>query len=136
MVRETIFTKHDSIWGTDVPNDHKLWTNGQKVSLALFPWLGTGKLMLRMETFDYRFEQSVNSTRDCVDIIQTLSVDEYLDNLSFKNSNLMVTMMFIFCEQKGNERQMKSKKTCELASNKTNIYIFIFCYACGAVLNF
>lgn len=105
--KRDIFTKHDSIWGTDVPNDHKLWTNGQKGSLALFPWLGTGKLMLRMETFDYRFEQSVNSTRDCVDIIQTLSVDEYLDNLSFKNSNLIVTMMFIFCEQKGNERQMK-----------------------------
>ncbi|XP_073726064.1 uncharacterized protein [Misgurnus anguillicaudatus] len=61
--KRDIFTKHDSIWGTDVPNDHKLWTNGQKVSLALFPWLGTGKLMLRMETFDYRFEQFVNSTQ-------------------------------------------------------------------------
>ena len=25
---------HDSVWGTDVPNDHKLWTVGQKVLLS------------------------------------------------------------------------------------------------------
>lgn len=49
------FPKHDSIWGADVPSDHKLWSDGQKVALILFPWLGVGKITLRLETLDYRF---------------------------------------------------------------------------------
>lgn len=60
--KRDLYKKQDSLWGMDVPNDHKLWSNGQKVGLALFPWLGTGKLMLRMETIDCRFEVFLNST--------------------------------------------------------------------------
>lgn len=50
------------MWGTDVPKDHKLWSTGQKVMLSLFPQLGVGKLMLRMETLSYRFSGFVNTT--------------------------------------------------------------------------
>lgn len=55
-------TKHDSVWATNVPKDHKLWTDGQKVLLSLFPWLGVGKVMLQMETLDYRFGSFANIT--------------------------------------------------------------------------
>lgn len=53
-------TNHDSVWRTNVPKDHKLWTDGQKV--LLFPWLGVGKVMLQMETLDYRFGSFGNIT--------------------------------------------------------------------------
>uniref|UniRef100_A0A3B4B9G1 Uncharacterized protein n=1 Tax=Periophthalmus magnuspinnatus TaxID=409849 RepID=A0A3B4B9G1_9GOBI len=53
---------HDPLWGTDVPDDHKLWTTGEKVLLSLFPQVGVGKLMLRMETLSYRFSSFVNTT--------------------------------------------------------------------------
>lgn len=56
------FKPHDAIWGTDVPPDHKLWTQAQKVALSLFPQLGVGKVMLRMETLYYQFSGFVNST--------------------------------------------------------------------------
>ncbi|MGL5599255.1 MAG: hypothetical protein ACRDDA_14365 [Aeromonas sp.] len=62
MKRQENFKPHDSVWGTDVPLDHKLWNDGQKVALALFPWVGVGKLMLRVETVAYRFESFVNTT--------------------------------------------------------------------------
>ena len=54
--------EHDSVWGTDVPGDQKIWTKGTKVTLSLFPWLGVGKLMLRMETLNYRLGLFVNAT--------------------------------------------------------------------------
>ncbi|KAL4009500.1 hypothetical protein ACER0C_003352 [Sarotherodon galilaeus] len=46
---------HDPIYGSDVPEEFKLWTTGQKVLHSLFPWVGTGKNMLRIETLDYPF---------------------------------------------------------------------------------
>uniref|UniRef100_A0A672FSJ2 Uncharacterized protein n=1 Tax=Salarias fasciatus TaxID=181472 RepID=A0A672FSJ2_SALFA len=57
---------HDSVWGTDVPDQFKIWSGGQKVTLSLFPWLGVGKVMLRMETMDYRMSLFVNSTVSAV----------------------------------------------------------------------
>lgn len=60
--KRNVFEHHDSIWGTDVPNDHKLWTDGQKVVHALFPWVGVGKVELRMETFSFRVGLFMNST--------------------------------------------------------------------------
>lgn len=53
---------HDSVWGTDVPEESKLWTTGQKVLHSLFPWVGTGKNMLRIETLDYRFGLFLNAS--------------------------------------------------------------------------
>ncbi|XP_034050577.1 E3 ubiquitin-protein ligase TRIM11-like [Thalassophryne amazonica] len=40
---------HDPIWGTDVPQDAKLWSTDQKILLSLFPWVGMGKVMLLTE---------------------------------------------------------------------------------------
>ncbi|KAL3993193.1 calcium/calmodulin-dependent protein kinase (CaM kinase) II [Sarotherodon galilaeus] len=51
---------HDPIYGSDVPEEFKLWTTGQKVLHSLFPWVGTGKNMLRIETLDYRFGLFLN----------------------------------------------------------------------------
>lgn len=56
------FLPHDSITGSDVPQDFKLWTTAQKVMLSLFPQVGVGKLLLRMETLNYRFSGFVNTT--------------------------------------------------------------------------
>src|SRR4029434_9466751 len=54
--------KHDSVWGTDVPDDQKIWTTSSKVILFLFPALGVGKVMLGMATLNYRLELFVNAT--------------------------------------------------------------------------
>uniref|UniRef100_A0A672H6H9 ribonuclease H n=1 Tax=Salarias fasciatus TaxID=181472 RepID=A0A672H6H9_SALFA len=40
--------------------------NSYIVTLSLFPWLGVGKVMLRMETMDYRMSLYVNSTASAV----------------------------------------------------------------------
>ncbi|KAL4008715.1 hypothetical protein ACER0C_002567 [Sarotherodon galilaeus] len=53
---------HDPIYGSDVPEKFKLWTTGQKVLHSLFPWVGTGKNMLRIETLDYRFGLFLNAS--------------------------------------------------------------------------
>lgn len=53
---------HDSIYGSDVPKNFKLWTDGQKVLHSLFPWVGAGKNMLRIETLDYRFGLFLNAS--------------------------------------------------------------------------
>ncbi|CAI5678619.1 unnamed protein product [Oreochromis niloticus] len=53
---------HDPIWGSDVPQEFKLWTTGQKVTHALFPWVGVGKHALRIETLDYRFGLFLNAS--------------------------------------------------------------------------
>lgn len=55
---------HDSIWGTDVPEEHKHWSTGDKVLLSLFPWIGTAKNTLRLETVDYRLKLLTNLTID------------------------------------------------------------------------
>uniref|UniRef100_A0A669F5W9 CCHC-type domain-containing protein n=1 Tax=Oreochromis niloticus TaxID=8128 RepID=A0A669F5W9_ORENI len=53
---------HDPIYGSDVPEEFKLWTTGQKVLHSLFPWVGTGKNILRIETLDYRFGLFLNAS--------------------------------------------------------------------------
>ncbi|CAI5651344.1 unnamed protein product [Oreochromis niloticus] len=53
---------HDPVYGSDVPEEFKLWTTGQKVLHSLFPWVGTGKNMLRIETLDYRFGLFLNAS--------------------------------------------------------------------------
>uniref|UniRef100_A0A669C0V2 Envelope glycoprotein n=1 Tax=Oreochromis niloticus TaxID=8128 RepID=A0A669C0V2_ORENI len=53
---------HDPIWGSDVPQEFKLWTTGQKVLHSLFPWVGTGKIALRIETLNYRFGLFLNTS--------------------------------------------------------------------------
>uniref|UniRef100_A0AAZ1XSD6 Envelope protein n=1 Tax=Oreochromis aureus TaxID=47969 RepID=A0AAZ1XSD6_OREAU len=55
-------TAHDPIWGSDVPQEFKLWTTGQKVLHLLFPWVGTGKNALRIETLNYRFGLFLNAS--------------------------------------------------------------------------
>uniref|UniRef100_A0A3Q2Z0G8 RNase H type-1 domain-containing protein n=1 Tax=Hippocampus comes TaxID=109280 RepID=A0A3Q2Z0G8_HIPCM len=54
------FSPHDSVWGTDVPEEFKHWSKGEKFGLALFPWAGVAKNMLRIETIDYRLKSFVN----------------------------------------------------------------------------
>ncbi|KAJ8289738.1 hypothetical protein GJAV_G00004720, partial [Gymnothorax javanicus] len=51
---------HDPIWGTNVPAEAKLWSVGDKIALSLFPHLGVGKVMLRMETVNYRLSALIN----------------------------------------------------------------------------
>nr|XP_049617757.1 endogenous retrovirus group PABLB member 1 Env polyprotein-like [Syngnathus scovelli]XP_049617758.1 endogenous retrovirus group PABLB member 1 Env polyprotein-like [Syngnathus scovelli]XP_049617759.1 endogenous retrovirus group PABLB member 1 Env polyprotein-like [Syngnathus scovelli] len=56
----TTFDPHDPVWGVNVPEDHKVWSAGDKVVLALFPQIGVGKLSLVIETLNYRFQSFVN----------------------------------------------------------------------------
>lgn len=60
--REVAGDPHDSVWGTDVPDDHKLWSTGQKIVLSALPFLGVGKVMLRVETLHYRMTAFINAT--------------------------------------------------------------------------
>ncbi|CAI5657760.1 syncytin-2 [Oreochromis niloticus] len=53
---------HDAVWGSDVPEEFKHWSTGTKVLLALFPWVGTAKNTLRLETLDYRFGFFLNAS--------------------------------------------------------------------------
>lgn len=53
---------HDSVWGTDVPDDHKLWTTFQKVLFSALPSVGLGKVMLMSETQAYRFSLFANAS--------------------------------------------------------------------------
>uniref|UniRef100_A0A674NU83 Envelope glycoprotein n=1 Tax=Takifugu rubripes TaxID=31033 RepID=A0A674NU83_TAKRU len=57
------FKPHDSVWGTDVPREFKHWPTGNKVIMTLFPWLGIGKNILRLETVDYRLKVFTNLTK-------------------------------------------------------------------------
>ncbi|KAM9793581.1 uncharacterized protein ACBT44_017981 isoform 2-T2 [Syngnathus typhle] len=54
------FDPHDPIWGANVPDDHKVWSVGDKVVHALFPWVGVGKHSLFIETLNYRFQSFAN----------------------------------------------------------------------------
>ena len=56
----TIFKPHNSIWGSDVPAEHKVWSTSAKVVHSLFPWNGIGKQALYIETLNYRFQSFVN----------------------------------------------------------------------------
>lgn len=58
---------HDSLWGSDVPDDHKIWTMGEKILLSLFPSVGVGKLLLRVETLSYRFTSFINDTLSVIE---------------------------------------------------------------------
>uniref|UniRef100_A0A3B3QVQ3 Uncharacterized protein n=1 Tax=Paramormyrops kingsleyae TaxID=1676925 RepID=A0A3B3QVQ3_9TELE len=53
---------HDGVWGTDVPDDQKIWSEGKKVILSLFPQVGVGKLLLRVETLTYRLGLFMNAS--------------------------------------------------------------------------
>lgn len=57
------FTSHDAVWGSDVPDEFKHWSSSEKVALALFPWVGVAKNILRLETVDYRLKSFTNITR-------------------------------------------------------------------------
>lgn len=48
--------------GIDVPPAFKHWTTGQKALMALFPWVGSAKNILRIETVDYRLQVFLNYT--------------------------------------------------------------------------
>ncbi|XP_048843204.1 uncharacterized protein LOC125715510 isoform X6 [Brienomyrus brachyistius] len=53
---------HDSVWGSDVPQEFKHWSTDQKVLMSLFPWVGTAKNTLRLETIDYRLGLFINNS--------------------------------------------------------------------------
>ncbi|XP_056336855.1 HERV-H_2q24.3 provirus ancestral Env polyprotein [Danio aesculapii] len=57
------FVPHDPIWGEDVPDEFKLWSTSNKVTLSLFPHIGVGKVMLRLETLDYRLGLFINASQ-------------------------------------------------------------------------
>uniref|UniRef100_A0AAQ4RXE1 Envelope protein n=1 Tax=Gasterosteus aculeatus aculeatus TaxID=481459 RepID=A0AAQ4RXE1_GASAC len=59
---EVNFAPHNSIWGSDVPDEFKHASTSVKVLWGLFPWTGVGKNTLRLETVDYRFKSFVNMT--------------------------------------------------------------------------
>ena len=62
---------HDSIWGSNVPKDKKLWTEGEKVILSLLAPFGVGKVMLRIETLNYKFESFAADTVAAFKGVQT-----------------------------------------------------------------
>lgn len=64
--KRDLFKPHDAVWGTDLPKDHKLWSDANKVALSLFPQLQVGKLLLRVQTLDYRLGLFVNITLTAV----------------------------------------------------------------------
>ncbi|XP_056890257.1 uncharacterized protein LOC130526515 [Takifugu flavidus] len=57
------FKPHDSMWGTDILQEFKHWTEGEKVALSLFAWVGVAKNILRLETVDYRLKVFTNLTK-------------------------------------------------------------------------
>uniref|UniRef100_A0AAQ4S044 Uncharacterized protein n=1 Tax=Gasterosteus aculeatus aculeatus TaxID=481459 RepID=A0AAQ4S044_GASAC len=59
---EVNFAPHDSVWGSNVPDEFKHGSTSAKVWWALFPWTGVRKNTLRIETVDYRFKSFVNMT--------------------------------------------------------------------------
>lgn len=50
------------MWGSDLPEDYKLWSEGDKVALGLFPWVGVAKNILQLENINYRLMSFVNIT--------------------------------------------------------------------------
>nr|XP_049618328.1 uncharacterized protein LOC125993638 isoform X1 [Syngnathus scovelli] len=65
------FHPYDSVWGSDVPDEYKLWSTGQKVALTLFPQAGVAKTILRIETMDYRLKSFANFTLEALTGYQT-----------------------------------------------------------------
>lgn len=57
-------------WGSNVPEDHKLWSTADKVTLGLFPSLDVGKIMLRLETVNYRLSALLNITQNTTEAIR------------------------------------------------------------------
>lgn len=53
---------HDAIWGSDVPAEHKLWSDGEKVILSVLPQMGVGKLLLHMQTVNYQMGLFLDAT--------------------------------------------------------------------------
>lgn len=52
----------DSVWGSDIPAGFKHWDDVQKVLFSVFSQVGVGKVMLRLETVDNRFQVFANAT--------------------------------------------------------------------------
>ena len=65
-----MFQPHDAIWGSNVPDDFKHSSTIGKVTLSLLPWFRVGKLLLRVETLDFRFQLFVNAS---ITILQGLN---------------------------------------------------------------
>ncbi|XP_062414228.1 uncharacterized protein LOC119206690 [Pungitius pungitius] len=59
---EVNFEPHDSVWGSNVPDEFKHASTSVKVLWGLFPWTGVAKNTLRLETVEYRFKSFVNMT--------------------------------------------------------------------------
>ena len=58
--REKLCQAHDSFWGTVVPQDHKLWSTGEKVVLSLFSPCSVEKLIFRVANMKSRFSGFMN----------------------------------------------------------------------------
>lgn len=57
------FKPRDSVWATDVLQEFKHRTEGDKVALSLFPWVGVEKNILRLEMVAYRLKVFTNLTK-------------------------------------------------------------------------
>lgn len=88
--------KHDSMWGSDVPEEFKLWTEKQKVVHALFPWVGVGKHALRIETLNYRFGLFLNASCKIND-----EQNQEIDALSIAVMQHRVALDMILAEKGG-----------------------------------
>lgn len=58
------YAPHDAIWGTNVPEDFKVFPKSSKVALYPFLWTGVGKLLLFSDILHYRLLQLTNLTID------------------------------------------------------------------------
>ncbi|KAL3972577.1 N-acetylgalactosaminide alpha-2,6-sialyltransferase (sialyltransferase 7E) [Sarotherodon galilaeus] len=88
--------RHDSIWGSGVPEEFKLWTERQKVAHALFPWVGVGKHALRIETLNYRFGLFLNASCKIND-----EQDQEIDALRIAVMQHRVALDMILAEKGG-----------------------------------
>ncbi|CAI5677790.1 unnamed protein product [Oreochromis niloticus] len=88
--------QHDSVWGSDVPEEFKLWTDRQKVTHALFPWVGVGKHALRIETLNYRFGLFLNASCKIDD-----EQDQEIDALRIAVMQKRVALDMILAEKGG-----------------------------------
>ncbi len=97
---------HDSVSGSDVPSEFKHWSDGSKVAMSLFPWVGVAKNTLRLETIDYCLGLFLNNSiavnneqNEEIDALRAMVIQNRmaLDMLTAANGGVCVLLNNICC---------------------------------------
>ena len=101
---------NDPDWGTDVPEEHKLWSSGMKVALSL----------LRVETLNYRLNSFVNSS---IPTTTALADEIYALRLMVLQNRMVLDLLVA---SKGGVCAMVGERCCRYRSRagRRNIYAF------------